>query len=392
MPKKIIRITTVPLALRNLLRGQMKFMSEHGFDVTMISAYGSGFEEVINIEQCPYIIVPMTRRITPLRDLQCLFKLYRIFKKIKPDIVHSHTPKAGLLGMIAAALCGIKIRIHTVAGLPLMTERGFKLKLLRFTEKLTYLAANNVWPNSPSLYNYIVDYKLSTAVKLKVIGKGSSNGIDLSRFDPSHLDSIILDKIKDQLNFDHSTNYILFMGRLVLDKGIKELVQVFCKIQPDYSNLKLILVGSYEQDLDPLPLELIEQIENNPSIFHVNWTENGAYYMSIAHSFVFPSHREGFPNVVLQAGAMNLPVIASKIPGNIDIVRDGETGLLFNAGDEELLYQKIIYSLANREKMNRMAEKLKQIIISDFPQEKIWKLILMEYDKLIHKVENEVAK
>ena len=150
MPKKIIRITTVPMALAHLLRGQMRYMKNHGFEVILISADGPERNEVIATEECPHIIVPMTRKITPFRDLQCLFELYRIIRKEKPDIVHTHTPKAGLLGMLAAAFCGTHIRIHTVAGMPLMIERSFKFRLLKFIEKLTYKAASNVWPNSES--------------------------------------------------------------------------------------------------------------------------------------------------------------------------------------------------------------------------------------------------
>ena len=156
MHKKLIRITTVPMALRYLLPGQMKYMQQNGFEVIMISAQGKELSDVIETEQCRHITVPMTRKITPLQDLNCLIKLIKIFKKEKPDIVHSHTPKAGLLGMLAAKICGVKIRIHTVAGMPLMVEKGFKLQLLKFIEKLTYKAASNVWPNSNSLQNYIV--------------------------------------------------------------------------------------------------------------------------------------------------------------------------------------------------------------------------------------------
>ena len=160
--KKLIRITTVPMALRYLLPGQMQFMQQHGFDVLMISADGPELSEVIKNEGCRHVIVPMTRKITPWQDLKCLYSLVKIFKKEKPDIVHTHTPKAGLLGMLAAKLSGVKVRIHTVAGMPLMVEKGFKLKLLTFIEKLTYWAANHVWPNSGSLYNYITQHRLTT--------------------------------------------------------------------------------------------------------------------------------------------------------------------------------------------------------------------------------------
>jgi hypothetical protein len=160
------------MALRYLLPGQMNFMAANGFEVLMISADGKELAEVIEKEQCRHIIVPMTRKITPFRDLGCLFKLIRIFRKERPDIVHTHTPKAGLLGMLAAKICGVKTRIHTVAGLPLMVETGFKYRLLKFIEKLTYAAANHVWPNSNSLMQFISENNLCKQNKLQIIAKG----------------------------------------------------------------------------------------------------------------------------------------------------------------------------------------------------------------------------
>lgn len=391
MNNKIIRITTVPLALRNLLRGQMKYMSVNGFEVVMISADGAGYKEVLENEQCRYIIVPMTRKITPLQDLKCLFQLYRILSKEKPAIVHTHTPKAGLLGMIAAALCGTKIRIHTVAGLPLMTEHGLKYQLLKFIEKLTYRAALQVWPNSNSLYRYILDHKMARPGKLKVIHKGSSNGIDLQRFNKGNLDPFILNRIKQEIQFNVTSRYLLFIGRLVTDKGIGELVKAFSGIQQKHPDLKLILVGNYEHELDPLKPDIIKEIQTNPAIIDVGWSEHGEYYMDIADVFVFPSHREGFPNVVLQAGAMDLPVICTRIPGNVDIVDDGVTGLIFDPGNESQLAEKIIYALNNKNALSTMARSLKEKIYNDFGQEKIWESILEEYNTLLDKANKQAV-
>ncbi len=185
------------MALRYLLPGQMRFMSTNGFDVLMISADGKELPEVIATEQCRHIIVPMTRKITPFTDLKCLFRLIRIFRKEKPDIVHTHTPKAGLLGMLAAKISGVKTRIHTVAGLPLMVEKGFKYQLLKFIEKLTYAAANHVWPNSNSLMRVITKNKLCKTTKLNIIAKGSTNGINVNRFSKKSLDEkLINDKLE----------------------------------------------------------------------------------------------------------------------------------------------------------------------------------------------------
>lgn len=384
MSKKLVRITTVPMALRYLLPGQMRFMSENGFDILMISANGAELKEVMEKEQCRHVIVPMTRKITPLRDIKCLFSLISIFKKEKPDIVHTHTPKAGLLGMLAAKLCRVKTRIHTVAGLPMMVEKGFKYQLLKYIEKLTYAAANQVWPNSNSLLRFIAEKKLTDPAKLRIIGKGSSNGIDINRFNRDILNENGIEETKQRINYSFQHKYLLCIGRLVVDKGIVELVNIFTQLQKSDLSLKLILVGGYEPALDPLPAGTLNEIKTNENIVHINWTNNVEYYMSLADFFVFPSHREGFPNVLLQAGAMGLPIICSRITGNIDIVTHNETGLIFETGNEPQMLSLIQYAITYPQHVQTMAKKLQQIIREDFQQENIWQKTLAAYKSLVN--------
>ncbi len=371
------------MALRYLLPGQMHFMAANGFDVLMISADGKELAEVIEKEKCRHIIVPMTRKITPLQDLKCLFKLISIFRKEKPGIVHTHTPKAGLLGMLAAKICGVKTRIHTVAGLPLMVEKGLKYQLLKFIEKLTYAAASQVWPNSNSLMKFIIDNKLCKTSKLKLIGKGSSNGININRFSKEVLDEKI-NEIKSQVNFSSDKIYLLCIGRLVKDKGIVELVHVFTQLQKSNDAIMLILVGEYETGLDPLPAATLHEIEINPSIIHINWTNQVEYYMQVADLFVFPSHREGFPNVLLQAGAMELPIICSHITGNIDIVTHNETGLIFECGNEAQMLEHLQYAIAHPQHIQAMAKQLQQEIKENYRQENIWQNMLAAYKTLVN--------
>ena len=388
MNKKIIRITTVPMALKYLLRGQMRFMKENGFEVLMISAEGAEIEEIKEWEGCRHIIVPMTRKITPFRDLKCLFQLVKIFKREKPDIVHTHTPKAGFLGMLAAKYAGIKVRIHTVAGMPMMEEKGFKYWLLKWIEKLTFLSANHVWPNSLSLKQFISGNRLAAERKLKVIGNGSSNGIDTDRFNRATLDIQTLEKIKLSVNHLKDNQYLLYIGRLVADKGIKDLVLVFNELEKKYPHLHLILVGQYEAQFDPLPASIIEQIEVNSRISHINWSEKVEYYMAIADLFVFPSYREGFPNVLLQAGSTGLPVVCSNIGGNRDIIQNKVTGLTFEVKNRAALKDKIEIALTNSVMMNEMAQNLSIIIRTGFKREIIWHNILKEYQTLLN-LENQ---
>ena len=384
MNKKLIRITTVPMAFRYLLQGQIKFMKQNGFDVLMISADGKERNEVLITENCDHIIVPMTRKITPFQDLKCLYQLIKIFKKEKPDIVHSHTPKAGLLGMLAAKITGIKVRIHTVGGIPFTTKTGFKHQLLKLLEKVTYFSATQVWPNSNSLQQYILKERLTPERKIKIILNGSSNGIDLRRFDSASIDIELQKQTKESINYEDNNYYLLFLGRLVFDKGIVELINVFKMLHKIHPQLKLLLTGRYENDLDPLPEQTIEEINNNPSILQINWTEVGEYYMSVADCFIFPSHREGFPNVLLQAGAMQLPVICSNIHGNVDIIENKKTGLIFEKGNETEMYNSIKFALDHDNEMQQMATALHENIIIHYKRENVWQAILHEYKALLN--------
>jgi glycosyltransferase involved in cell wall biosynthesis len=376
------------MALRYLLPGQMRFMKEQGFDVIMISADGKELKDVVEQEQCPHIIVPMTRKITPWQDLKCLWKLIKIFRKEKPGIVHTHTPKAGLLGMLAARVAGVKVRIHTVAGLPLMVETGMKYRLLKAMEKLTYAAATQVWPNSPSLLSYIKEHRLAKPSKLNIIAKGSTNGINLQRFSPAAIDEQTLEEVKKSIQYEGGNIYLLCIGRLVKDKGIVELVDVFARLQQTISSLRLVLVGEYEPALDPLPAATHNTIENNPAIIHINWSNQVEYFMAMAGYFVFPSHREGFPNVLLQSGAMQLPVICSAITGNVDIVKHGETGLVFEKGNHEQLESCIRYALQHGEEVKQMAGRLYSEIRENYQREHIWNVILNNYRSLLNEKRN----
>lgn len=361
----------------------MQFMQKHGFEVIMISADGKERDGIIKNEGCPHIVVPMTRQITPWQDLKCLWQLIKIFRKEKPKIVHTHTPKAGLLGMLAAYICSVKVRIHTVAGLPLMVEKGFKFRLLTLIEKITYAAAIQVWPNSTSLKNYIIEKKFTKKSKLGVILMGSSNGINLNRYSKQSLDDNIIEEIKKSFFYSEKNKYLLFVGRMVADKGITELVDAFSILQKNQNWLKLILVGPFEKELDPLPSNTIKEIESNPAIFHINWTDYVEYYMALAHYFVFPSHREGFPNVLLQAGAMELPIICSSIPGNIDIVVNNETGITFEKQNAKDLMNAIFCAIKKPLESQKMAKNLKRFIYANYDQEVIWQELLNKYNELI---------
>jgi glycosyltransferase involved in cell wall biosynthesis len=385
MPK-LIRVTTVPMALKHLLAGQMRYMKENGFDVIMVSADGKERDDVVNYEGCPHIVIPMTRKITPFADLKSLWQLYKFFKKEKPDIVHSHTPKAGLLSMLAAKFAGVKIRVHTIAGLRFMTSIGFTRKILVAMEKLTASSATHVWPNSFSLLKYIRDNKLVNESKLQVIGKGSSNGINLSRYSVDKLKSERLDEIKKELKYSSENIYLLSVGRIVNDKGINELLNVFSQLYTTNNKLRLVLLGSFEEELDPIPEASKKILKEHPGVIHINWSNEVEYYMHLSALLVHPSYREGFPNVLLQAGAMNRPVVCSIIEGNIDIVEHDKTGLLFKVKNEEDLKEKLTFAINNPELMKQYATALRQKVETCFDQQIVHRAIRDKYHELLSEI------
>lgn len=381
MPK-LIRITTVPLSLKLLLSGQMKMMKDSGWDVLMVSADGREINEVVKRESSPHQIIPFTRQITPFWDLYCLWLLFRLFRKERPDVVHTHTPKAGLLGMIAAKFAGVKVRIHTVAGLPYMAADKNKKNLLVKAEKWTYKYATHIWPNSESLKEFILSEKLIDASKVEVLGSGSSNGVDLDIYNRSSLKENHLVAATMRVMPGENEFIVLAVGRLVKDKGIEELVKAFLDSKI-VNRAKLVLLGSFEQELNPIDDQIMRQIQDHPRIVQIEWTDHVSHYMAISDILVHASHREGFPNVLLEAGAMQLPIICSNIIGNKDLVTDRISGLMFPVKKVDVLKDALEFAYVKREYMQQLAENLHQKIISNYDRKVMHALILENYNKLL---------
>ncbi|OOG74885.1 glycosyltransferase family 4 protein [Algoriphagus sp. A40] len=382
MPK-LIRITTVPISLKLLLTGQMKYMMEQGWEVIMVSAEGREVDQAVKNEGVRHEVIPFTRKITPLHDLKCIWQLIQFFKREKPDIVHTHTPKAGLLGMIAANLAGVKIRIHTLAGIPAMAAEGNKKNLLESVEKWTYSNATEVWPNSEGLRKFVIQNELCPENKLRIIGKGSSNGVDLEKFNRESLKENHLVAATMRIMPGEDEFIILSVGRLVKDKGIEELVSAFLNSKI-VNRSKLVLLGAFEQDLDPLSPETIQTIQDHPRIIQIDWSDHVAHYLALSDVLVHPSHREGFPNVLLEAGAMQVPVICSDIIGNSDIITQQITGLIFPVKDTAVLKEALEFAFVKREKMDHYAANLYRKVEENYDRKAIQKEIFSNYQRLIN--------
>jgi glycosyltransferase involved in cell wall biosynthesis len=356
-------------------------MSQH-YDVTAICSDKARLEKTGLHEGVKTHPVELTRQITLFKDLKALFQLYAYLRKEKPHIVHAHTPKAGLIGMLAAYLAKVPNRLHTVAGLPLMEACGWKRKILNFTEKLTYCCATTVYPNSKGLKEFIVKNKFCLENKLKIIRNGSSNGIDTDYFSPVHFPHQEKASLRYRLDILSESLVFCFVGRLVKDKGINELVQAFVDINQSHSQSKLLLVGPFERELDPLLPETETEIQNNPHIISTGFQSDVRPCLAISDIFVFPSYREGFPNVLMQAGAMEVPVITTNINGCNEIVKDGVNGLIIPPKDENTLREKMELLLNDGDLRAKLKSHAREMITSRYEQKAVWEALLEEYRNL----------
>ena len=387
--KKLIRITTVPLSLKVLLKGQLRFMASNGFDVKGVSSEGEELREVHENEGIAVEAITMSRKITPFQDLKSLWEMWNFLRKEKPQIVHTHTPKAGIIGMLAARLAGVPHRLHTVAGLPLMEATGTKRKILNFVEKLTYSSATRVYPNSKGLYDFILQNNFTQSNKLKIIANGSSNGIDTTFFSPDQVTEIERVTLKEKLNIQPDDFVFVFVGRIVSDKGINELIKAFSELQTvenKPAGIKLLLVGGLENDLDPLNPETLAEINQNKDIISVGFQQDVRSFFAIADALVFPSYREGFPNVVMQAGAMGLPSIVSDINGCNEIIIEGENGLIIPSKNVEKLKEKMLTLAKDKNLYTKLKGNSRRMIENRYEQSVVWNALLEEYEGLLQSV------
>ena len=388
--KKLIRITTVPLSLKVLLKGQLRFMASNGFDVKGVSSEGEELREVHENEGIAVEAITMSRKITPFQDLKSLWEMWNFLRKEKPQIVHTHTPKAGIIGMLAARLAGVPHRLHTVAGLPLMEATGTKRKILNFVEKLTYSSATRVYPNSKGLYDFILQNNFTQSNKLKIIANGSSNGIETTFFSPDQVTELERVTLREKLNIQPDDFVFVFVGRIVSDKGINELIKAFSQLQAVENNeptgIKLLLVGGLENDLDPLNPETLAEINQNKDIISVGFQQDVRSFFAIADTLVFPSYREGFPNVVMQAGAMGLPSIVSDINGCNEIIVEGKNGLIIPSKNVEKLKEKMLTLAKDKNLYTRLKGNSRRMIENRYEQSVVWNALLEEYEGLLQSV------
>lgn len=361
------------MSLDLVLKGQLKMLSEE-WEVVAVSSPGEELEKVAIREGVRTVALPMERQISPIKDFVSLLRLVRLFAKEKPHIVHSLTPKAGLLAMIAARLCRVPVRIHTFTGLVFPTAQGMKQKLLIATDRITCNCATYVNPEGEGVKR---DLQRITSKPLHIIGNGNINGIDLETFARSSEVMQKAEKIRQE-----GVTTFCFVGRIVGDKGINELVAAFEELHATHPHTRLLLVGTYE-DSDPLTADTLQRIEKNEAIENAGWQSDIRPYLAASDIFVFPSYREGFPNVVLQAGAMGLPAIVTDINGCNEIIKEGVNGTIIRPRDRQQLKSAMERVLVDKNLRESLSANARPLIASRYEQKSLWQALRRLYRSLI---------
>jgi len=359
------------MSLNIFCRGLLAEMSRY-YEVVALSSPGDELDEITKREKVRCISVEMHREISPIADLRSLIRLVRIFRQESPDAVHSFTPKAGLLCMMAARIAHVPVRIHTFTGLVWPTATGIRRLIIRTTDKLTCACASHIIAEGQGVRNDLTREGI-THKPIEVLGYGNVRGIDLNYWKPAIR--------TEQKKEDGSSLRFIFVGRLVPDKGIHELIQAFMQLLTTYPACTLTLVGWYE-DSTPLHPDTHYAIDHHPAIRFVGRQDDVRPFYQEADCLVFPSYREGFPNVVLEAGAMGLPAIVTDINGSREIIKHGENGIIIPPRDAEQLLNAMRYMVEHPDERKHMVDGARSLIASRFDQQFVRKCQIDYYKRI----------
>ena len=374
--KKIIRTSTVSTSLNTFCRGTLRRLA-NTYDVVAVSTPDDELREMAQREGIRVIGVPMRRPMAPLRDIVSLWRLIRVFRRERPTMVHSITPKAGLLSMIAAWVCRVPVRLHTFTGLVFPTATGLKQRILMLTDRITCACATHIVPEGEGVKADLINYNI-TRKPLQVLGYGNVRGIDLNHYrrSPEVMAAALSISRSDVFTF-------VFVGRVVRDKGINELVEAFVRLHQAEPATRLILVGRFEDNLDPVSGKTRLAIERCDAIEAVGSQSDVRPWLAAADALVFPSYREGFPNVVIEAGALDLPSIVTDINGSREIIVHGKNGVIVPPRNAQALLQAMTQFVQNPQATQAMAANARKMIASRFEKSFVEQCLIDYYKEIL---------
>ena len=379
---RVVHVTTVPDTL-DFLAGLIKATKKKGFEVHVVSSPGDRLQRFADRVGVTCHGISMARRVDPLRDLVALIRLWREFRHLRPTLVHAHTPKGGLLGMIAAWMARVPTRIYTIHGLPLQTAVGWKRRLLWCSERLSCLLAHERFCVSHSLGQAVEDEGICPSRRLQVLGAGSVGGVDaLGQFDPARLGAEAREGNRRQLGIPAEARVIGFVGRIARDKGIIDLFHAWEKLRAEYADLYLLVLGTLETN-DPIPPDMVDRMRQDNRVCLPGWADDPAPLYAAMDLLALPSYREGLSQTLLEAAAMRLPVVTTYAVGCVDPVQDGVTGTLVPIGDPDSLAESIRVYLDDPERRRSHGEAGRSVVLSDFNPTDVFEATLNAYVGLL---------
>ena len=379
MPKLLL-LSTEPITFKLLLSGQPKLMKEEGWELLLVSADGREVQSICRAEGVRHEVIPFVKGENYVEDFISFWLLFQLIRKERPDVIHSYDSKTGFLAMLAGGLVGIPHRIHSITEMPVHTKDP--QKGLTFLEKWTYNKATSLWVNSTGMLSFFTSNFGIDATKFKLLGSGSTLGVDLEKFNrevlkENHLVAATMRILPGENDF-----IILAIGALTKRKGIEDLIAAFLKSKI-VSRSKLVLIGTFEPEKEPLSQETIQTIREHPRVVQIDWTDHVEHHLALADVLVHPSHEEGFSNVLLEAAAMQVPIICSNCIGNTSFIKQQKTGLVFPVGEVPVLKEALEFAFVKRDTLASYSDTLFEEVQEKFDRKEMRKLQVDAYRQLL---------